>query len=432
MKTISKTRVRNSFNGWTAETIETVNGQDWQITTMKRSNGKIVSSAQSGKAGKGEGVKTFSFAMFGGDKNVTLISEKARATEKTIREQHAKALILFDENEEIQKKSANKPYEIEVGQIIWFIGPGMNSEYDSRAAVYRIEKTNYGTYYHTVNLKTLKLSRAERLRDIKDKFGIGYYYEKGDTINQEELNDLVIDAKEIEAKENRKKEAEKLLNEGARQAKIEEGKKLVSIPKDAEAIIIANLKQNESDSMTDYYGSSTIKTIYLAFSSHKRNLFPEMRKAAKNCPETEFLADAPKEWEEKQNYSGGAGYFLGENRHSGWNIRKNSYIDLNNEKTLEELYIAAAEGRYFANTQEEETLTETVQTEEATRDINILDYSEKAIVVFGETKPVKDTLKSLGGRFNFRLKHPSTGEQLAGWIFAKAKAQEVKQALKLK
>ena len=430
MKSTENTRIYKSFNnGWIAETTEQKGGKDWQITTMKRFNGKITSCAQAGKAGNGEEVRTFSFALFGGDKNVTLISETGKSTEKAIREQHTKALILFDENKEIQEIAAKEVYQIQEGQVIWFIGQGMNSEYDSRAVVYLIEKGRYGTYYHTVNLKTLKLSRVERIRDIEEKFGIGYYYKKGDVIGEDQLNDLVISAKELEAKESRKNEAEMLLNTAARQAKIEEGRNLVNIPKDAESIIVANLKQNESDPMTDYYGCSTIKTVYLAFSSHKRNLFPEMRKAAKNCPETAFLADVPKEWEEKQNYSGGAGYFLGENRYSGWNISKISYIDLASEAEKEKLYKAAAEGRYFANIQEEKA--EARQAEEVAGDINILEYSEKAIVVFGDTKPIKDTLKGLGGRFNFRLTHPKTGNKLAGWIFSKAKTQEVKNSLKL-
>ncbi len=55
--------------------------------------------------------------------------------------------------------------------------------------------------------------------------------------------------------------------------------------------------------------------------------------------------------------------------------------------------------------------------------IEIIDYSEKAIAVIGETKPIKDQLKELGGRFNFRL---SCG---AGWIFPKTKREEVIQLL---
>lgn len=55
-------------------------------------------------------------------------------------------------------------------------------------------------------------------------------------------------------------------------------------------------------------------------------------------------------------------------------------------------------------------------------EIQIIDYSEKAIAVIGDTKPIKDKLKELGGKFNFRL---SCG---AGWIFPKTKLTEV-QAL---
>lgn len=43
--------------------------------------------------------------------------------------------------------------------------------------------------------------------------------------------------------------------------------------------------------------------------------------------------------------------------------------------------------------------------------ITIANYSEKSLVVTGDTKPIKDALKSLGGKFN---SHLSCG---AGWIF---------------
>ena len=49
----------------------------------------------------------------------------------------------------------------------------------------------------------------------------------------------------------------------------------------------------------------------------------------------------------------------------------------------------------------------------------IIDYSEKAIAVIGDTKEVKGQLKSLGGRFNPRL---SCG---AGWVFPKGKRAQV-------
>jgi len=56
--------------------------------------------------------------------------------------------------------------------------------------------------------------------------------------------------------------------------------------------------------------------------------------------------------------------------------------------------------------------------------IKVVSYSEKAIAVLGETKPVKDKLKELGGRFNAYL---SCG---AGWIFPKTKFDLVVSTLK--
>ena len=58
-------------------------------------------------------------------------------------------------------------------------------------------------------------------------------------------------------------------------------------------------------------------------------------------------------------------------------------------------------------------------------DLRMVDYSEKAVAVVGDTKAVKDLLKSMGGRFNARL---SCG---AGWVFSKKKTEELKVALGL-
>ena len=60
-----------------------------------------------------------------------------------------------------------------------------------------------------------------------------------------------------------------------------------------------------------------------------------------------------------------------------------------------------------------------------TSGVQIIDYSEKAIAVVGDTRAIKDTLKSLGGRFNGRL---SCG---AGWIFPKSKEEYVRKTLSL-
>ena len=95
--------------------------------------------------------------------------------------------------------------------------------------------------------------------------------------------------------------------------------------------------EDVSDLQTDYFDYRTVRTVVLAFSKHKRNLFPEMRKAALNSdiPEIRELATAPADWENREDYSGGHGYYLAESKYSGWSIEK---IPLYREDQLEEFY----------------------------------------------------------------------------------------------
>ena len=65
--------------------------------------------------------------------------------------------------------------------------------------------------------------------------------------------------------------------------------------------------------------------------------------------------------------------------------------------------------------------TETVDA----KGVQIIDYSEKAIAVIGETRAIKETLKTLGGKFN---RHLSCG---AGWIFSKTKETTLREALNI-
>lgn len=60
-------------------------------------------------------------------------------------------------------------------------------------------------------------------------------------------------------------------------------------------------------------------------------------------------------------------------------------------------------------------------------EIEIVDYSEKAIAVFGNTKAIKDELKEIGGRFNPSLNRD--GKKCAGWIFSKKKREEVEKLI---
>jgi len=65
-----------------------------------------------------------------------------------------------------------------------------------------------------------------------------------------------------------------------------------------------------------------------------------------------------------------------------------------------------------------------------TTDFLIVDYSQKALAIFGDTRPMKEKLKALGGRFNPKLTHEGTKK--AGWIFSKSKEQELRNLLNIK
>ena len=57
----------------------------------------------------------------------------------------------------------------------------------------------------------------------------------------------------------------------------------------------------------------------------------------------------------------------------------------------------------------------------------VIDYSEKSIVVFGDTKPIKDKLKEHHCKFNPFL--TIDGKKQAGWVASKKHESEVKQLI---
>lgn len=63
------------------------------------------------------------------------------------------------------------------------------------------------------------------------------------------------------------------------------------------------------------------------------------------------------------------------------------------------------------------------------KSFEIIDYTEKSIAVFGDTKSIKDDLKALGGRFNSRLNY--NGEKVAGWIFPIHLRNEIEALLEI-
>lgn len=133
--------------------------------------------------------------------------------------------------------------------------------------------------------------------------------------------------------------------EGRQARQILQGRMMIRPPAWAKAIIVAYPETDDCDTMTDYYAAKRGPVRLLAWSRHTRDLFPELRQAARNCPETYHLADAPKEAEHREKWSMGGGYYLkdGGRWDTGWMVHK---IYIGKDGRLDdEQYRAVADGR---------------------------------------------------------------------------------------
>ena len=177
---------------------------------------------------------------------------------------------------------AGKSYDTDVqsvreNQIVIFDGPYNMRQ---RMVVAGIEHTQSGYNYRLIDPETAEEHSADLIRPLRDKFGIGHYYDN----ERPEF----MDAAEVAALRTRA-DALKAEQEAARRAAAEDSERLRTIgaerlrqivPDDAVAVIIGEQHESECDPYTDYFGSRIVRTVLLGFSTHTRDLFPEMRKAA--------------------------------------------------------------------------------------------------------------------------------------------------------
>jgi hypothetical protein len=302
----------------------------------------------------------------------------------------------------------------------------MNGYDGDSYVVYDIVQTRWGLPYELINLRTKEFGQCDLIRPLSQKFGIGYYF---DDENPEFMDAFEVAVLHSEAEQNRQREQD------AKQQQQERNERLKAIgrqrleaivPADVKAVIVAELHEDDSDGMTDYYGYSTRRTVILGFSNHTRDLFSEMRKYASNFEETAHLAEENKKYEHREKYSMGAGYYLGENKYYGWIIQKDKFYGSREQFIERYALIAGDEANICVKVQAEADR----EKEPVTGDFEIVDYSEKALAVFGDTRAIKDELKALGGRFNPNLTHD--GGKQAGWIFSKTKKDDLRNLLTVK
>lgn len=295
--------------------------------------------------------------------------------------------------------------------------------------VYDITRDPYGFTYHLVHTRTYDFSTSDLIRPLSEKFGIGIYYDSENPtfLDPLETAALLTKAKEKKAEEERK--AKEAWEEHERISKIGAARLRPLVPSDAKAVIIGELRASECDSYTDYYDYRIERTVILGFSTHTRNLFSEMRKYAVNFEGTAHLAEYNADYEHRENYSMGDGMYLGRNKYSGWTISKEPIYSL--EKLLERYAHTAGDEANIclkatqppAGTPEQPTTSADLSA----LNLEIVEYSEKAIAVFGDTKPIKDVLKGLNGLFRANLTY--NGERRAGWIYGKKQETKVREAL---
>lgn len=323
---------------------------------------------------------------------------------------------------------ANRSYDrnvqtVSVNQVVMLEG----YNYDSYV-VYEVSRNEWGITYHLINLETHEFHTSDLIRPLSEKFGIGIYYDDANPKFLDPLETAVLLTKAKEKKAEAERKAEEEREEYKRIAKIGAERLRPLIPTDAKAVIIGTLRVNECDSYTDYYDYSIGRTVILGFSKHTRNLFSEMRKHAVNFGETAYLAEYNADYEHRENYSMGDGMYLGEHKYSGWTIEKEPIDDL--EKFIERYaHTAGDEANLCIKAPQTET---EAQQPTATADLSmfnleIVEYSEKAIAVFGDTKPIKNVLKDLNGLFRANLTYK--GERRAGWIYSKKQETKVREAL---
>ena len=300
---------------------------------------------------------------------------------------------------------ANRSYDrdvqtVSINQIVVLEGYAGGSY-----VVYDITRDRYGFTYHLVHTSTYDFSTSDLIRPLSEKFGIGIYYDSENPTFLDPLETAALLAKAKEKKAEEERKAKEAREEHERISKIGAARLLPLIPSDAKAVIIGELRVSECDSYTDYYNYRIERTVILGFSKHTRNLFSEMRKYAANFEGTAHLAEYNADYEHREIYS--------------------------LEKLLERYaHTAGDEANICLKTTQPPTDTAeqpTVSADLSALNLEIVEYSEKAIAVFGDTKPIKDVLKGLNGLFRANLTY--NGERRAGWIYSKKQETKVREAL---
>ena len=307
-------------------------------------------------------------------------------------------------------KRLSKHPELPKGTIIYSFGYGMQGEeWATTGNGDEIVKlsTNSEESYFSRPLQKLD----EYARPISEKFGIGFYYDLNATrATDEEIAQAIEQANQFikEVEEEKKREEEE--SERAREEVLKKYGAIYDRPSGkyhTDAVLVA--KHIRQDLAAAFPGQK--------FSVRKRD-YSYINIEWKDGPTREEVEQI-------------AGKHERNCTRDKWNDDLWDYQD-----TAFTSVFGGVDGLFYyretAPENEEISLykkPEPKQSEPAkatkAEGIQLINYSEKAIAVIGDTRAIKDTLKTIGGRFNAHL---TCG---AGWIFSKSKEDALKAALNI-
>jgi len=195
------TKIFKSFNGIEGRTVRTEKGQTFEITTMKRYSGHLVSIVQKSSIDSDGGC----YISQMGENFMSIDHGKVRCTENIVKNAHFEALAAFD------LKVSELPEAVfvvdvpEVGDVIFLGGYGKDKGYfENNWIIYKIDSDRWGKNYHCIEKDTLELQVKDHVSDYKKRKGqtIGMYFEKGFNmagfgIDENKLAEMLIDAQEV-------------------------------------------------------------------------------------------------------------------------------------------------------------------------------------------------------------------------------------------
>jgi hypothetical protein len=177
----------------------------------------------------------------------------------------------------------------------FYIGQPVRSMYDKNGWISAVNESSGNVYMLGAGMEKINKSidviyeDNTRSIDLSEQIVLPWTqkYELKPSKTMAEMKVLVVQMVEHHQKEAITRENARIKSDQIRSEF--EAVATEKMPPGAKAVIVAELHVNDSDIMTDYHGHTTKEVLILAWSTHTRDLFPEMRKAALNAPETEHL-----------------------------------------------------------------------------------------------------------------------------------------------